>query len=73
MRFWVVSLAIVFAMLRLCVHPGKPDIVDLYKDVVHLFMGGLFVAAYRDCKPWQWWTFGLLSVWEIVVAIASRM
>lgn len=68
----VLITAVALAIGRLFVSPGKPTKVDLYKDAAHLFMGGLFVAAMIQGHAWQWWTFGLMSAWEVFVAIGSR-
>lgn len=66
--------AIALAVGRLFVSPspGKPSRVDVYKDFAHLFVGGLFVAAILQGHAWQWWMFGLLSAWEVFVAVGSR-
>ncbi len=47
--------------------------VDLYKDVAHLFMGGLAVAWWLQRNRWQWWLFWALNAVEVVVAVWSRI
>jgi hypothetical protein len=67
-----IFVALALAVGRLFVSPGKPTKVDFYKDAAHLFMGGLFSAAIIQGRGWQWWIFGLLSGWEVFVAVGSR-
>lgn len=61
-----------FAILRVFVPPSKPDMVDVYKDIVHVFMGGLGLEAWRR-KGIERWLFWLLSAWEVAIAVVSRM
>lgn len=69
-------------------HPPESfDWLQAYKDTAHLFMGGLFIAAWY-AQPgswsslmfwrikrlkWQWWLFWLLNVVEVTMAILSRI
>ena len=46
--------------------------LQVYKDVAHLFMGGLFVAWRIVRQKWQKYLFVGLCALEIVVAVASR-
>jgi hypothetical protein len=44
-----------------------------YKDVAHLFMGGLFVAWRYARRGWQIRLFVAMCVLEVAVAVLSRM
>lgn len=69
---YLIVFAILLAIARLFVSPGKPQPADFYKDIAHLFMGGLFAFAFIQQHAYQWWVFGLLSGWEVFVAVGSR-
>lgn len=77
--FPTIIVAVLFAIARfwigLTIEPKKIVwvSVDSFKDAAHLFMGGLFVAAWVYWRPWQWWTFWLLVVVEVGVAVGSRL
>lgn len=53
--------------------PESFDWVQAYKDVAHLFMGGLAVAWWLQRHKWQWRLFWLLNAVEVAVAILSRI
>jgi hypothetical protein len=55
------------------VPPESPTWIDVYKDVAHLFVGGLFVAWYIQRGRWQWRLFWLLNAVEVAAAVYSRM
>lgn len=68
----LIIFAVLLAIVRLFVSPGTPQPADFYKTVAHLFMGGLFAFALLQGHVYQWWIFGLLSAWEVFVAVGSR-
>lgn len=71
------ALVILVGMLlmigRLFVHPEHPTAADVYKDIAHIFIGGLFVAWRFQRHPWQKILFWALCLWEVFVAIGSRV
>jgi hypothetical protein len=54
------------------VEPTGFEWLSAYKDAAHLFMGGLFVAAIRDHKRWQWVLFWSLNLIEVACAMIGR-
>lgn len=55
------------------VPPEPASLAQVYKDVAHLFMGGLGVAWWLQRLYWQWALFVGLNLLEITVAIGSRL
>ena len=68
----ILFLAVAFGLLRFVVHPHSPTWTDVYKDAVHVFMGVIGTLAWHGDKCCKW-TFWLLSLLEIVVAVGSRI
>jgi hypothetical protein len=66
-------LALARVWIGLNVEPESFHWVQAYKDTAHLFMGGLFVAAWRDRQRWQWKLFWGLCAIEVAVAVWSRI
>lgn len=74
------KLAIAFGLLLAAIRiwigfsvpPESFSLVQVFKDVAHLFMGGLFVAWYIQRQSWQFWLFWWLNILEVVVATLSR-
>lgn len=58
--------------MGLNIEPDPFHWVQAYKDVAHLFMGGLFVAWWVKRHRWQWWLFWVLNAVEVSVAVWSR-
>lgn len=71
-KLWAIAFGFALIIGRLFVHPSHPTIADVYKDVAHLFIGGLFVAWLLQRQPWQKVLFWALCAWEVFVAIGSR-
>ena len=75
--FLAVITAIVLIAIRVWmaveIPPESPNWIDVYKDVAHLFMGGLFVAWYIQRLKWQWRLFWILNAVEVAAAVYSRM
>lgn len=72
-----IAFAIVLAALRIyigfaCV-PEHFTWVSAFKDVAHLFMGGLLVALWMQRKRWQHITFWSMNALEVAVAVLSRV
>lgn len=44
-----------------------------FKDTAHLFMGGLAVAWWIKRLDWQWYTFWILNIVEVAVAVLTRL
>jgi len=59
--------------LGLTVPPEKMTWVSAYKDMAHLFMGGLYWANRSEKKPWQFRLFWFLVAVEVAVATLSRI
>lgn len=55
------------------VEPEEFQWVQVYKDIAHLYMGGLAVAWWYKRYKWQWWLFWSLNAVEVAVAIWSRV
>jgi len=70
---FAVALAAVRIWMGFNVEPESFQWVQLYKDVAHLFMGGLFVAWWIKRQRWQWQLFWALNAVEVAVAVFSRM
>lgn len=64
------ALRVLFAFLF---EPEPATWMGVYKDVAHLFMGGLGTAWYLQRREWQWELFWMLNLVEVVVAVASRV
>jgi len=68
-----VLLAIGRVWIGVTVPAEALTVVDVYKDVAHLFIGGLAVAWWLQRERWQWYLFWLLNAVEVGVAVLSRM
>ena len=61
--FNIFVIAVVLAILRGAQPLHQPTGADVYKDVAHLFVAGLFTAAWITKKPFYWAAaFGLTGV-----------
>ena len=73
----VVCLAVVLAIIRiwigLTVEPDVFSWVAAYKDMAHIFMGGLGVAWWLEQKRWQSTLFVAMTALEVAVAGLSRI
>jgi len=69
---FAVALSAVRVWIGATVDPEPLSFVQVYKDIAHLFMGGLAVAWWRDQEQWQWRTFWTLNAIELAVALISR-
>ncbi len=71
------AIAAILALTRvwvgLTVLPETPTATDVFKDVAHLFMGGLFMGWYLQRQHWQWRIFWAMNVLEGAVAVLSRI
>lgn len=68
-----VILAVARVYIGLTIEPEHMTIVAVYKDVAHLFIGGLAVAWWIQRCPWQWYLFWVLNSVEVATAIISRV
>lgn len=72
----LIILSVAFGVARLFVHPhnlhGEELIVNIYKDMAHVFLGVLGTLAWNGDKLCVW-LFWLLCVLEVAVAFISRM
>jgi len=68
-----ILFGIVRVVIGATVTPSSPTLVDVFKDAVHLYMGGLFVAWRFQKTDWQKWLFWSLCALEVAVAALSRM
>lgn len=61
------AVAIVFGVLRFVLPvEGKINKADIYKDLAHLFVGGVFGAGLGTGEAGYFWIAGVLSVLEVV-------
>lgn len=72
---WIVALAlaIVRVYLGMYVEPESFTWVNAYKDMAHVFIGGLLVAAWLKKNRTLWFLFWALNIVEVTVAIWSRL
>lgn len=72
--YWVSGVAALLATARVYIgmnFPPEPfSWVDAYKDLAHLFVGGLLVSAINGRGYWP--TFWALCIVEVGVAVLSR-
>lgn len=73
-----IMLGITRIYIGLNVMPDAFQWTQAYKDVAHLFMGGLFVAAWTSKGSLEhtlllWSVFWGLCVLEVAVAVISRL
>lgn len=72
-----IAIAGILALLRVWIGMNFPpdsfSWIQVYKDVAHLFVGGLFGAWLCQRMSWQWTVFWFLCAIEILVAIQSRV
>lgn len=72
-----IAIAVILGILRIYIGatstPGTLLWVQIFKDVAHLFMGGLTVAAWNQDKKWQWILFWSMNTLEVTVAVISRL
>lgn len=66
-------LAVIRIWMGINITPGAFDWTQVYKDMAHLFMGGLAVAWWFNRYKWQWRLFWFLNAVEVAVAILSRI
>lgn len=75
--FGTIAFCFVLAASRIwigyTVEPENFTWISAYKDVAHLFMGGLFVAAWIKGHRWQWTLFWIMNAVEVAVAVCSRV
>jgi hypothetical protein len=73
----VIAAALLLAIGRVwigaTISPQPVRVDSIFKDVAHVFIGGLFVAAWIQRQRWQWVTFWALNAVEVAVAVWSRM
>lgn len=63
----VAAVSVVFGLLRAVLPVRGLDRRDVFKDLAHLWVGGLYGAALAD---WSWFLAALavgLTVWEVVM------
>lgn len=66
-------LAVIRVWIGLNVQPESFEWVQAYKDVAHVFMGGLYVSWRYSRKHWQRDLFWGMCAIEVVVATLSRL
>lgn len=73
----VIAVGLLLAASRIALVPfvETPPFAwfNVYKDLAHLFMGGLLVASLRDRLRWQWVLFWSLNAIETVCAVVGRL
>lgn len=72
----VIVMGLIFAIMRVSfafvVPPDTFSWFQVYKDLAHLFMGGLSVAWWIQRNKWQWNLFWLMNFIEVATAILTR-
>lgn len=72
-----IVIALILAVLRIIIgatnNPEAFAWVQVFKDIAHLFMGGLCVAMVLQKKRWQTMLFWSMNALEVAVAVLSRM
>jgi hypothetical protein len=72
----MLALAILFAIVRVAIgltcEPTHATLIDVFKDVVHVYMGVLGLLAWKASGLYRW-LFWLLCVLEVSVAVLQRM
>lgn len=66
-------LCILRVIIGCTIQPESFALVQVFKDMAHLFMGGLCVALWIDQQKWKHILFWGMCVLEITVAVMSRM
>lgn len=73
----IITIALVLGLLRIWIGakfaPEPFKWLNVYKDIAHIYIGGLIVAWYYEKELWQAYTAIGLTVLEVTVAIWSRM
>ena len=73
----VVYIGILIAVARVIligsVATESPTMFDIYKDMAHVFIGGLGATCLIRGKAWQWCLFWFLVSVEVTVAVVSRV
>ncbi len=69
----VVHIAVVFGFLRFILpSTGQVHKEDIFKDFAHIFVGGLFGAAFVTNSAFYWyWSIGL-SLLELIAFLRSK-
>lgn len=68
----VVGLSAVFGVARLTLPAHGLQKRDVFKDLAHLWVGGLFGAAIASGQSLLWWAAGGLTVLEVVAFIGKN-
>jgi len=69
----VALIAVGFGVARFRVPLRGLDFRDTFKDLAHLFVGGVFGAAFAFWSAWEWWAIAVgLTLVEVVAAVVRR-
>jgi hypothetical protein len=69
----VIYLALLVSILRFTLPvTGQINKQDIYKDLAHLFVGGVFGSAIETKDRWLWIIAGSLTVLEVIAFIIRK-
>lgn len=69
----IAMIAVVFGILRFRLPVNGLQPKDTFKDLAHVFVGGVFGAALAFWSFWDWWAIAIgLTLAEIVAAVVRR-
>ena len=71
-----VLAGVFLAAVRVWMAATAPDpsfLLDSYKAMAHVYMGGLLVSAWIRGHRWQWVLFWLLCAVEVGAVIVSKV
>lgn len=70
---WIVlALCVVFAVLRFTLPVHELNFADTFKDLAHLFVGGVFGAAIATKRKDLWAVAGALTIAEVAAFFVRR-
>jgi hypothetical protein len=73
----IATIGFVLVYLRIWIginfEPEPFHLLQAYKDIAHVFIGGLGVAWYYSKEHWQWHLFWFMCGVEITTAIITRL
>ena len=72
-ELFAVTLVVFRIYIAATMEPETATFTDFYKDIAHLFIGGIFVLWMLQKETWQAVIFWGLCLIEVVAAVWSRM
>ena len=71
--FVLVLCCLVLGVLRVLLPGHGLNQQDVFKDIAHLFVGGLYGAAFLEAGNWKFWNnkYGILAVALTVLEVGA--